>query len=196
MQARPGTDRNATLNAETVGLAFLNGDLQVFSIDAQSVPAGYQDNVLVNPDNAADELKTIWFAQPFMGFLYVVAEFVSGAVFHYWLQSGGSWAANTVYQDGAIVLPTTPNGLAYQVERLTPPNPTWAPETATAVGDQVEPTVPDGFYFRATAVSGSNPHTGQVEPIWPVTSGRARNALAVSIRSATALGPSRFCMYW
>ena len=168
---RPGTDRNATLTAETVGLAFLNGDLQVFSIDAQSVPAGYQDNVLVNPDNSADELKTIWFAQPFLGFLYVVAEFASGTVHHYWLQSGGSWAANTVYQDGAIVLPTTPNGLAYQVERLTPPNPTWAPETATAVGDQVEPTVPDGFYFRATAVSGANPHTGEVEPVWPVTVG-------------------------
>ena len=171
VQPRPGTIRTAALDTSTKGLTFLNGNLQVFSISAESMPSGFQDNVLVNPTNAADTLKTIWFSAPFMGFLYVAAEFASGAVFHYWLQSSGPWTAATVFQNGTIILPTTPNGLAYQAVRLTTVNPTWTPETVVALNDQVEPTLANGYFFEATNVEGATPHTGLTEPTWPASVG-------------------------
>jgi hypothetical protein len=120
-----------------------------------------------------DPISIIWFAQPFMGFIYVAAEFQSGTVAHYWLQSQGVWQADTVYTTGAIITPTLPNatGLAYQAVRLLPPNPTWAPEVATSEGALVEPTVPNGYYFTATNVEGTNPHTGETEPTWPAATG-------------------------
>src|ERR1019366_10272031 len=31
----------------------------------------------------------------------------------------------------------------------------------------MEPTVANGYMYKATAVSGTNPHTGEVEPTWP-----------------------------
>jgi hypothetical protein len=122
-------------------------------------------------------LKEIHFAAPFVGFLYVVAEFTSdggtglGTVFHYWLQTSGTWKANTAYQVGQIVSPVTPNGLNYKATRLGAPNPVWAPSTLKAVSSVVEPTVPNGFKFTATAVDGLNPLTGTTEPTWPTTDG-------------------------
>ena len=124
-------------------------------------------------------LKEIHFAAPFMGYLYVVAEFdvdsatlaEYGSTYHYWLQSSGSWAKDTVYLPTDYVEPTTPNGYAYQATRLTLPNPTWAPSVQIALNDIVEPTVANGYYFKATAVSDSNAHTGAIEPTWPTTEG-------------------------
>jgi hypothetical protein len=124
-------------------------------------------------------LKEIHFAAPFMGFLYVVAEFdvdsatlaAYGSTYHYWLQSNGPWMADTVYLPTDFVEPTVPNGYAYQATRLALPNPTWTPSVQIAEGDIVEPTVPNGYYFTATAVSDSNAHTGAIEPTWPTTEG-------------------------
>lgn len=124
-------------------------------------------------------LKEIHFAAPFMGFLYVVAEFdvdsatlaAYGSTYHYWLQSNGPWTKDTVYLPSDFVEPTVPNGFAYQATRLTLPNPTWTPSVQIALNDIVEPTTPNGYYFKATAVSDSNAHTGAVEPTWPTTEG-------------------------
>jgi len=124
-------------------------------------------------------LKEIHFAAPFMGYLYVVAEFdvdsatetAYGSTYHYWLQSSGSWTKDTVYFPTDFVEPTVRNGYAYQATRLTLPNPTWAPAVQIALNDIVEPTVPNGYYYKATAVSDSNAHTGATEPTWPTTEG-------------------------
>lgn len=167
---REGTIRAATLTNQTVGLAAMNGIFNVFATSLQAVPAGYVCNILVNPNNAADTLKKVWFAQPFMGFLYVVAEFTSGAVYHYWLQSDGTWAADTVYKTSSIMLPTVPNGLAYQAERNIAANPTWAPDIVVALNSIVEPTEYTGYMYKAIAVAGTSPHTGSVEPTWPTVS--------------------------
>jgi hypothetical protein len=166
---REGTIRAATLDGNTVGLCTLNGVFQVFSSTLASVPQGYIDNLLINPVNSALAVTKIWFAKPFMGFLYVVAQFSDGSIFHYWLQNNGNWAASTVYKTGTVILPlTTQTGLAYLATRDLAPNPTWAPETLTAVNAIVEPTSYTGFAYQATAVVGTNPHTGQVEPVWPI----------------------------
>lgn len=169
---REGTIRNAALTSSTSGLAAFKGQLNVFATTLQSVPSGYVCNLLVHPTNPSATLTTIWFAKPFMGFLYVVAQFSTGDVFHYWLQSNGTWAANTVYKNGGIVTPlASPNGLAYQATRNMPPNSTWTSNSTVAAGTLIEPTEYTGYCYRAVAVAGSTPHTGSTEPTWPTTSG-------------------------
>ncbi len=173
VKVREGTSRAATLNSSSIGLCYFEGTIYVFTAaPGVAVPAGYQPVVLLRDDGVVATPQTIWFAQPFMGFLYVVCEWSDGAVFHYWLQAQGAWSANTVYQAGAIVTPAAaPNGLAYQAVRLATQNPTWSSETAVALNKVVEPTIPNGYMYTATSVEGTQPHTGQIEPTWPASSG-------------------------
>ncbi len=168
---RAGTTRTETLNGNTVGLASINGVFHVFSITPQAVPSGYVNDVLVNPTNVSDTLAKIWFAKPFMGFLYVVAQFTSGSIYHYWLQTGGTWAADTVYMNNSLVSPSTPNGFAYQAKRDTAANPLWTASTVVALNDVVEPNEYTGYAYKAIAIAGSNVHTGSVEPTWPTQNG-------------------------
>lgn len=168
---REGTIRSATLTALTVGLTAFKSQFNVFATSMQTVPTGYVCNLLIHPTNPAATLTRIWFAKPFMGFLYVVAQFSTGDVYHYWLQSNGTWAANTVYKDGAIVTPGTPNGLAYQAVRNMPPNSVWTAQSTVTAGTVVEPSTYTGFAYRAVDVSGTSPHTGSTEPVWPTTIG-------------------------
>jgi hypothetical protein len=168
---REGTIRAETLNSQTVGLCAVDGVFNVFATSLVSVPSGYQCNVLINPANSADTLEKIWFAQPFMGFLFVVAEFTSGDINHYWLQNNGTWTANTVYKTDNIVLPDVANGLAYEAVRDMPQNPLWTAQTLIAQGDIIEPNTYTGYCYRAITVSGTNPHTSSSEPVWPTTEG-------------------------
>lgn len=168
---REGTIRNATLNSSTIGLGSFKGVLQVFATAQTSVPSGYNLNLLVNPVDSSLTLETIWFAKPFMGFMYVVAEFSDGSFVHYWLQSNGPWAAGTVYKTGAIVTPASPNGLAYLAVRDAPANSTWQPQATITSGTVVEPNTYNGYMFRAVSVLGTTPHTGSTEPAWPSTIG-------------------------
>ena len=170
-QNREGTTRVATLNSSTVGLCVANGLFHVFANSLVSVPTGYECNALVHPTNQSLAPKKIWFAKPFMGFLFVVAEFTNGDVFHYWLQSTGTWKANTVFKTTDIILPTVLNGFAYQPIRNLPPYAPWTSETAITVNTIVEPTTYTGYVYKATGVAGTNPHTGASEPTWPSASG-------------------------
>jgi len=171
VSVREGTIRAATLTSATVGLASMNGVFNVFGTSLQTVPSGYKCNVLAHPLDQTQTLKTIWFAKPFMGFMYVTAEFNNGDVYDYWLQNNGSWLANHVFKNGNIVEPTTPNGYGYLAVRDTLPNPTWASESTVAVNSKVEPTVYTGFSYQATTVLGAAPHTGSTEPTWPTVEG-------------------------
>lgn len=125
-------------------------------------------------------LKEIHFAQPFMGFLYIVAEFdvsqapaaaALGSVFHYWVQTSGEWEADTIYQPGQIISPTVPNGFQYMAVRLSPINPVWTPNTKVIEGTTIEPSSPNGFYYTVTVADGDNPQTGPIEPTWPTDEG-------------------------
>lgn len=171
---RPGTIRRATLDSTTRGLMSFNGELHTFSHDIVAVPAGYVLHVLSHPDSLPGDVKTlskIHFASPFLGYPYVVAEFSDGAVYHYWLRSSGSWAANTPYSTGDVVEPTVANGIGYQATRIGAPYPSWAPNVPRAIGDFVEPTVYNDFYFEAVDTIGATPRSGSVEPNWPVNAG-------------------------
>lgn len=155
VKPREGTIRAQTLTSATKGLMADDGIFNVFSITQQSVPAGYLDNVLINPNDSTQVISIIWFAKPFMGFPYVVAQFANGDVFHYWLQNSGVWAPNTVYDTGTLILPlTTPTGLAYLATRTSAVNPTWQPETSVTLGTIIEPTEYTGFQYEAVGVAG------------------------------------------
>jgi Concanavalin A-like lectin/glucanases superfamily len=170
---REGTIRAATLDSSTVGLAAANGQFNIFSsaFSTATLPANYVLNVLSDPSNTTASPTVIYYAKPFMGFLYVVASFSDGTVHHYWLQNSGTWTSSTDYTSASIVLPPTPNGLAYQGVRDFPVQPLWTPETIITSGSYVEPNTATGFAYQAIATTGSPVHTGQVEPVWPTLAG-------------------------
>ena len=168
---REGTLRTATLDSSTVGLAAANGQFNIFSSQFGTAPIGYVLNVLSDPNNTSASPVKIWFAKPFMGFEYVVAEFNNGDIFHYWLQNDGTWTSSTTYTSASIVLPPVANGIAYQGLRDFPAQPSWVAETIITSGSYVEPTTATGFAYQAVATTGSPVHTGAVEPVWPTVAG-------------------------
>ncbi len=172
---RPGTTRYATLPAGTKGLTSFNGALHVFAAETLEVPSGFELHVITHPDAGSTPipLHKVWFAEPFMGYLYVVASFegFEDTYYHYWLQTGSVWQADKIYKHGDIVTPSTPNGFAYQASRLGAPNLQWAPGVQRAVADVVEPTTYNDYYYTVVDVEGTNPRSGDVEPDWPVEDG-------------------------
>jgi hypothetical protein len=172
---REGTVRDAVLAANTRGLTAFGGLLHTFSHQKEDyTPVGYLANVLAHPDpESTATLQDIHFAQPFMGALYVVAEWSDGRVAHYWLSSGGEWEADTVYFEGSVVTPTVPNGLLYKAVANNPdaPTQTWQPLKNYIVGDKVLPTTYNGFYYQVTATQGDVPISGAFEPTWEASEG-------------------------
>lgn len=170
--SRAGTRLDHTLPAGTKGLCAFEGKLHVFALSATDPGnSDYVVDVLAHPDaDFAGTLKAIHFAKPFLGFLYVVAEFSDGGVYHYWLQSSGTWSADHVYMEGDIVVPSAPNGLAYRATGDDHP-PAWQANQQYAVGDEVQPTVYNGYKYRLVEASGDNPASGTTEPVWPTTEG-------------------------
>lgn len=198
---RPGTFRDADLAAaaehtdglaRSKGLVGFDGALHVFSAQDEDVPPGYVLHIIRHPlqfndDGTPIQIHKIHFASPFMGFLYVVAEFETpdvdtlfnggfGNVFHYWIQTppegeDGTWQAEHEYLIGDLIEPSVPNGLVYQATRLNPPSPAWQPDVTRALDDVVEPTVYNGFKFTVIDTQGANPRSGSTEPVWPETDG-------------------------
>ena len=155
-------------------------------------------------------LKEIHFAAPYLGGLYVVAEFVNdggsglGTVFHYWIQSStvndssnNEWVADADHLIGDVVIPTSPNGLIYVASRRYPPSPLWTADTQETIGNVVEPNTPNGFNFTVSATAGATPTTGSTEPTWPAADGATvteQSALAndqtVTIATAAPVTPA------
>jgi hypothetical protein len=180
---RPGTLRQNPLPEGTKGLCAFQGKLHVFAITSDIVVSDpYVLHVITHPDDTSVpgdeiEIQEIHFAEPFLGFLYVAAEFVNGDVFHYWLQLKGTWQADTIYHAGDIVEPTVPTGIVFQATRISAPFPSWAPnvprtaESTGVPGSIVEPTVYNDFYYTVVETFGDNPASGVIEPIWPEADG-------------------------
>ena len=170
--SRPGTVEPYTLPAGTKGLCAFGGALVVFSHEpAVGMPAGVTCEVLTHPFDPDKVLDRIHYANPFLGYLYVVAEFAGGDVYHYWLQRKGTWTANTDYRLGDMVEPTVANGYAYRALRIDDPYPLWVANAERTVGDRIEPTTADGNYYEVIATSGDIPRSGAVEPDWNEPSG-------------------------
>ena len=172
IRPRPGTRLAYSLPEGTKGMCAFHEKLHVFSSDVvTSLDAMVVINVLRHPTNPLLPLLEIHFAAPFLGYLYVSAEWLNGDVFHYWLQDSSPWQANHVYLEGEIIQPTVPNGYAYQANRLTPPGTLWAPLAPRIVGDVVEPTTANGYQYEVIDTIGLNPASGTTEPAWVAEDG-------------------------
>ena len=173
IKPRPGTVVDIVLPADTKGLVAHKSRMYVFSHEpgVTSDPTKYTVAVLRHPTDATIKLQQIHFAAPFMGFLYVAAEFTDGNIWHYWLEELDPWVAATDYDIGDRVFPVTENGFAYQATRLGSPGLAWAAGVERSVNDVVEPTSYNGFKYTVVAVTGSNPTSGAIEPIWPTEPG-------------------------
>lgn len=175
--SRDGTVIDYVLPAGTKGMTAANGGLVVFCHEVVGpMPAGVSLEVISNPNNPIDPIREIHYAGPFLAdasgaILYVVAEFDSGDVFHYWLQHGSTWQANRAYGLGDLVVPSTPNGLVYRAERMNPANPVWQPNVTRTVGEKVEATTFDGNTYEVVATIGANPRSGATEPAWNTADG-------------------------
>lgn len=112
--ARTGTRQDVFLPAGTKGLMAFNGAFIVFSnVVTPIADSRYECEVLIDKEDATQAIKEIYFASPFLGWPYVVAEFANGDVYHFWLQGGKPWQADTTYMPGDLVTPTVPNGFVY-----------------------------------------------------------------------------------
>jgi hypothetical protein len=170
--SRNGTSLDHTLPVGTVGLCAFQGKLHVFASDfVDPGSEAYVIDILKHPDvDYAGGLSKIHFAKPFLGFLYVVAEFENGDVFHYWLQFKGNWQASTFYKIDDTVKPSSPTGFFYKATSVDNP-PAWNPSTKYAVGDVVQPTVYNGYKYTVVEADGDSPASGTAEPAWPITDG-------------------------
>ena len=173
IRPRPGTTLAYRLPEGTKGLAAFQDKLHVFSSEpVTSLDPMIVVNVLRHPEAGSTmPIKEIHFAAPFLGFLYVVAEWLNGEVYHYWLQDNNAWQPDHVYLEGEIVQPTIPNGYAYQANRLTPAGTLWSPLVPRTVGDVVEPTTANGYQYEVIDTIGLNPASGTTEPAWVAEDG-------------------------
>lgn len=159
----------------TIGLTSFKGAFVVYADQVMPAGPGYSVVVLRHPSNGAATLKEIHYSLPYLGFLYVVAEFSDGSTYHYWLEEGKPWAPNTTYLPGALVSPTTPNGLAYSLVGTGGGHATWEAYAARTVGNVVVPSANNGFKYTVSSVSGANARSGDTEPQWPATAGGTVN---------------------
>lgn len=173
IENRPGTRLAYSLPPGTVGLAAFKGKLVVFSDTLVDAGPDFIVEVISHP-NPPDEgasLVKIHHAEPIAGALYIVAEWSDGLVQHYWLDAQRQWTANTFYLAGQATAPTAANGLFYLPSRTSDPSPVWQSGVARTVGEYVEPTVYNGFRYVVDAVFGTNPKSGEIEPVWPTSPG-------------------------
>lgn len=152
------------------------GDRTINSVDSPCIEL----DILLHPADPAAAVSEIHFAAPFLGALYVVAEFDSGEIFDYWLQNADAWEAAEEYSVNELVVPNTSNGLAYRATRAGTGYPAWRPGVARTAGngssidpDVIEPTVYNEYYYTATDTGGDNPRSGSAEPTWPTNNGEA-----------------------
>lgn len=116
---RPGLLPPVILEAGTVGLVPYQGKLHTFyenpSASVAHVNSLFVPHLLRSPTTNILALSKIHSAIVFNGFLYVVAEFVTGQVFHFYLDTDPTWTATTVLALGAFRQPAVPIGLRYEV---------------------------------------------------------------------------------
>lgn len=170
-EQRPGTSLVVNLPAGTKGMFQHAGKLNVVAGSVVTPPADINVHVIRHPTVPTATLVDIHFAEPYLGFPYVAAEWSDGSTWHYWLQANETWQPNRIYRDGQTVQPTTPNGFAYRAYRLTPEAKPWAASVPRAVNDRVRPTAGGDYEHVVVSVVGSAPRSGTTEPPWAQAEG-------------------------
>lgn len=171
-KARPGSAYAVDFPANTVGMVAMGVFFHTFShiIINSGVATNVIVNTLVHPTGGVAALMKIHEAFPFLGRLYVVAEFADGVVQHYWNENPASWTANTTYSFGAAVQNPIANGYYYEIKTLAT-TPAWQANTEVVVGESKQPRVANNFKYTATATTGTPTRTSNIEPVWPIVAG-------------------------
>lgn len=198
IKMRPGSRIETVVPDGTIGLIYFRDRFWVFANQSMGSPTDtYRVEVLRHPTQTAAQLKDIHFAVPFLGYPYVVAEFDNENVFHYWLEEGEVWQPGKTYFPGALVRPTTGNGLAYRLEGDTSAYTPWTPNVGRSVGDVVVPTIDNGFKYTVTETTGASARSGTTEPAWPTNAGETvyedaniPNALGSNTTTTPAVPPN------
>jgi hypothetical protein len=172
VKSRAGTSNAKTLPSGTKGLCVYASKLKTFHHNSSTGSDATVDVVILrHPTDGTATIREIHFAEPFLGYLYVVAEYSDDSVHHFWLQASKTWTASTTYKEGDVVEPTVANGYAYKAVRLGTPLNKWVALTARSVSDVVVPTTVNGYKYTVTSVTGSNPSSGSTEPVWVAEDG-------------------------
>lgn len=170
-EQRAGTTTVFTIPPGTKGMFQHLGKLNVIA-SAMVTPTGdYRVHVIKHPTLPAATLVDIHFAETYLGYPYIAAEWSDASTWHYWLQERAAWTANTIYNDGDLVFPPVANGYAYRAKRLTPPAKAWAPNVVRVIGDRVAPIGGGAYEHEVTNTLGTNPRSGTTEPKWATSNG-------------------------
>lgn len=173
IKARPGSVNEVTFPADTIGVVGFENKFHTFTHlpYVGTLNPRVVVNVLRHPTGSSSPLARIHRAFPFLGRMYVVAEFADGVVKHYWIEAPAAWGASTTYGFGSVVQPTTVSGFYYEIKTAST-GTAWQANTEVIVGTIRYPTVANGFRYVATAVTGTAPiRTGNTEPTWPTVAG-------------------------
>lgn len=173
IKARPGSAKEVTFPAGTLGVVGFEAKFHVFAHAAVAAPSDPRVvvNILRHPTGGAAALAKVHRAFPFLGRLYVVAEFADGVVQHYWIEAPAAWAASTVYGYGRSVQPVVNNGLYYDMLAVST-IAAWQANVEVALNTERQPTTANGFRYVATAATGAAPYrTSNAQPVWPTTEG-------------------------
>lgn len=167
------------------GLVFYNGVFYRFTAAQTGITSGggstYVIIPLVHPTNTAATLSKIHFAQPFMGFLYVVAQFSDGYVGHYWLQNPPAWKTGTFYLPSTLIQPTAANGFYYKAVPYRTSVPAWTALLQHNLSDIIQPSVSNGYYYYASHLSsgtGASTTSTGTNTMGPVNSSNTINVAA------------------
>lgn len=168
MQSRPGCVSELDFPAGTVGVLAFEDKFHTFAGAPTAAPSDprVEVDILLHPTAPGTQLKTIHNAFPFLGRLYVVAEFVDGVVQHYWDEDPPNWTDATQVAADAVIQPTVETGYYYENTGVSPA-PAWQSNVAVLIGESRQPTVANGFRYEVLTSTGGSPATSNTEPSWP-----------------------------
>jgi hypothetical protein len=173
MQARPGSVEELEFPEGSVGVVAFEDKFYTFAGGPVSAPADprIEVEILLHPSSPGTALTKIWEAFPFLGRLYVVAEFADGVVQHYWVEDPPNWSSNAEVASGGVIQPTSETGYYYENISLST-TPAWQANTDTAIGEFKQPTIANGYRYEAVASTGTPPlRTSNYQPTWPTVVG-------------------------
>lgn len=140
VQKRPVLSLVTTLEPGTKGLKAAAGKLNTFyeSGTIAHTHSLFTTRKLPHP-TLSQAITRIHYCDSFAGYIYAVAEYADGSIWHHYLDDDGAWAAATTYTVNTYRRPSVANGLRYKVTAIAGSGTSAASEPAwpTTVGATV-----------------------------------------------------------